>query len=944
MKKFLLSLVLIVLTINTLFAQRDTDHWFAPYFNSSTGSTYTHGIYLSTDSVTPFPVTIYNNNTVIGTVTISKGAPQMFPLPSQYITTNSDSQAATPTNMGVYTKGTKPYFASLRIYYSVHGEIVTSKGKAGIGTTFYAAATPITTSLSGGTGMNFTTGVMATEDNTKVTVSGYDPNIQFINNTNPPLTINFTLNKGQSYILAGVGNTLPNQTGFIGTKITADKAISVTNGNANGMFATGNTTAGSDLVLDQSVPTNRLGNEFAMVRSLSPLTNHYDMEGGIIIATENNTEVFLNNATTPVVILNEGDYYRILNSAYIDQGGGHYNVYVRTTKNVYLYQLLGSSGGTATAGYNYIPPLNCFLPRKIDEIGKIQEMPTYTGSLVLKLNILTEKGAAVTVNGVTPTPAQGPYPLLGNDQWVTYAITGITGNISITSTKAVTAGVNGGYSTAGYGGYFAGFSSIPLIAKQTGNCIPGLILEVDDSYETYQWFRNGVAIPAATTNSYTPSQSGDYTVRITIGSCPPETTPPYKVYTCLQETTKAMTVCEGLLNILPQFTTSSQVPVPGTVTIITPPANGSAGVDPITGVITYVPTVGYFGADKIVYKFCGNDPNFVDCEQITLNLTVSKSPVVNNATLRSCFIETNPATALFNLTIASVTVEPLITKKYYPSPTDAANGTNEIPNPTNYIAPNGVAYVRVTNGNGCFKVAEITLVVLPPVKSTVLADKIICMEDKTTLDAGPGFNAYEWSTGATTQAINNVGVGTYWVKLKTGDCITKQEVKVYSSEQPVISNIDIANNTVTVYVVGGTVPYKYSMDNITWQDSNIFTDVPRGNGTVYVKDDYNCAPIEVEITIPNLINVITPNNDGVNDVLDYSSLAHKPNLVVNIFDRYGSQIFQANKTNGYKWNGTTNGTNKVSTGNYWYDISWNEPNKKQTPIKFSGWILVKNRE
>ncbi len=101
------------------------------------------------------------------------------------------------------------------------------------------------------------------------------------------------------------------------------------------------------------------------------------------------------------------------------------------------------------------------------------------------------------------------------------------------------------------------------------------------------------------------------------------------------------------------------------------------------------------------------------------------------------------------------------------------------------------------------------------------------MEEKTTLDAGPGFKSYEWSTGATTQVIKNVGVGTYWVKLKTGECITTQTVKVYASEQPVISNIEISTNTITVYAIGGTPPYKYSIDNITWQDSNVFTNMAR---------------------------------------------------------------------------------------------------------------------
>jgi gliding motility-associated-like protein len=330
-----------------------------------------------------------------------------------------------------------------------------------------------------------------------------------------------------------------------------------------------------------------------------------------------------------------------------------------------------------------------------------------------------------------------------------------------------------------------------------------------------------------------------------------------------------------------------------------------------------------------------------DSAQITLNF--NPTVVVTEATLRSCFIESNPSTASFNLTAAAVTTQTGITKKYYPSVTDAVNSTNEITTPTAYIAPNGVVYVKVINGNGCYGVAKVNLVVLPPVYSTVLQDKIICIEDKTTLDAGPGFASYEWSTGATTQVITDVGVGTYWVKLKTGECISTQTVKVYPSEQPVISNVDIANNTVTVTAIGGTPPYQYSMDNINWQTSNVFNNVPRGDGIVYVKDAYDCEPINVTIVVPNLVNVITPNGDGVNDVIDYSALAGKQNLIFNIYDRYGTKIFQADKHNGYKWDGTTGGK-KVPTGTYWYSVTWNENDKKSTPFKYSGWVMVKNRE
>ncbi|WP_326982400.1 gliding motility-associated C-terminal domain-containing protein [Chryseobacterium sp. MYb264] len=317
--------------------------------------------------------------------------------------------------------------------------------------------------------------------------------------------------------------------------------------------------------------------------------------------------------------------------------------------------------------------------------------------------------------------------------------------------------------------------------------------------------------------------------------------------------------------------------------------------------------------------------------------------VVNDATLRTCFLERDPLTASFNLTVAAVSSQLGIIKSYYPTLTDAINGTNPIATPTAYIAPNGFAYIKVTNAQGCYAIAKVSLEVIAPVFSSVLKDKIICIEDTTTLDAGSGFSDYEWSTGAKTQSITNVGVGTYWVKLKTGDCITTQHVKVIPSDQPVISTIDISTSTVTINVIGGTPAYKYSMDNVNWQDSNVFSKVTRGDHMIYVKDSYDCEPVDVTIVVPNLTNVITPNGDGINDVIDYTALGNKQNLTFNIFDRYGNKVFQADRFNNYTWDGTIGGK-KVSTGTYWYSVTWNENDKKNTQIKYSGWVMVKNRD
>jgi gliding motility-associated-like protein len=353
------------------------------------------------------------------------------------------------------------------------------------------------------------------------------------------------------------------------------------------------------------------------------------------------------------------------------------------------------------------------------------------------------------------------------------------------------------------------------------------------------------------------------------------------------------------------------------------------------------PTAYLSSAPKTIYVKVTSVEGCTDDSEITLNYY----PVVvlTPATLESCYIPGAITTALFDLTSANVTSLTGITKKFYTTQANALAGTNAIANPTNYITQTGEVYVRVTSNDGCYAITKITLKVLPPVKSTVLKDKTICIEDRTTLDAGPGFDGYEWSTGATTQSIQGVPVGTYTVTLRTGKCFTLQQVNVYASQQPVIASLDINNNTITVNATGGTAPYEYSLDGITWQNSNVFTNLPRGENKIYLKDSFDCNPILVQVTVPNLVNAITPNGDNVNDELDYTSLAYKKDLVLTIYNRYGNKIYESDKMRNYKWDGTSGGK-KIVTGTYWYTITWGENDTNNTQTKYTGWILVKNRE
>lgn len=937
MKKYFYLLLFALLAVN-LHAQRDTEHWFAP-MKAAMGSGHQQALFLSTDSVVPFQVSVFSNNILQGTVTISKGNPQQFNVDMDRIIAKQDWDTFAVIDKGLYVTGSKPFFATLRFSVTSHGEILTSKGKAGIGTKFYAvnAPTTINTSIE-----NFTVGILATEDNTNVTVSGYDPAIQFSNGQSGTVTpITFTLNKGQSYLIEGLANIAANREGFIGAKIESNKPVSVTNGNFGGNYVIGNASTGTDIIMDQSVPTTRLGKDFVLIKGYGGLSD--GTEGAIVVAAEDNTTVSVNGGPV-LATLNEGEHYRVLSSAYINMGtpsNQHYNMFLQTSKNAYVYQLLsGIAGSNNQSGFNYIPPLSCYLPRTIDEIGLINVLPGAPNPMV-KLNILTETGATVTVNGITPTAAQGPFPVTGTANWVSYSILNVTGNYTITSDKAVTAGIAGGSGAVGYGGYFAGFSSVPVISKVSGECAPGIILSVDDIFTTYQWNRNGVPIAGANSHTYAPLISGNYTCTVSIGTCPPVTTPPYPVQNCMFQSVRNESTCDQL-TIVPAFSApNTQTVVPSTVTIVTQPTLGTVTIDPATGVITYIRNPGATGPDSFVFKFCGNDPVFTDCEQILVNILPPVYPVVYNNILKGCFLPEDPSKGTFNLNNADVTSTPNIVYKFYPSLVDAQNDTNAITSTSNYISGPGKIWVRAVSNTGCFSIAELTLQIVAPKLSAVLQDKVICEDSKTDLDAGPNYTSYKWSTGATTQVLGNVGVGEYWVELGHEGCKTKQFVRVKKAQSPVVTHVDVTNNTVTLTVQGGNPPYKYSKDGVTWQDSNVFSGLPRGENTFYVKDSFNCNPVSITVTVPNLINAITPNGDNVNDVIDYRALAYKDNLTFTVYDRYGKMIHTADKNSGYSWNGYFQGK-KLTTGTYWYSITWNEPNDSKTLVKYNGWVMVKN--
>ncbi len=123
-------------------------------------------------------------------------------------------------------------------------------------------------------------------------------------------------------------------------------------------------------------------------------------------------------------------------------------------------------------------------------------------------------------------------------------------------------------------------------------------------------------------------------------------------------------------------------------------------------------------------------------------------------------------------------------------------------------------------------------------------------------------------------------------------------------------------------ISGGNQPYA-----ILW--SNFYTgtrriNLPLGDYSVAVTDSSSCRLISTitldmghgSFVIPN---AFTPNDDGYNDLWKIDALQDNPDVIVQIFDRFGKLVFESARGYPDPWDGKYNG-DYVSMGTYYFLI------------------------
>ena len=144
-----------------------------------------------------------------------------------------------------------------------------------------------------------------------------------------------------------------------------------------------------------------------------------------------------------------------------------------------------------------------------------------------------------------------------------------------------------------------------------------------------------------------------------------------------------------------------------------------------------------------------------------------------------------------------------------------------------------------------------------PSLSIDLSANLFCGENSSielTIESGVYPFEYNWSHGGNVQSPSGLSEGKYIVTVSDQEAcngVLIDSITITVPALPVINNIQIVDalcgNNGEIFidnVSGGTPPYEYSIDNITFQSENSFSNIAAGTFEVSVKDAASCVDSE----------------------------------------------------------------------------------------------------
>jgi gliding motility-associated-like protein len=218
----------------------------------------------------------------------------------------------------------------------------------------------------------------------------------------------------------------------------------------------------------------------------------------------------------------------------------------------------------------------------------------------------------------------------------------------------------------------------------------------------------------------------------------------------------------------------------------------------------------------------------------------------------------------------------------------------------------GNYWVSYLNAKGCKEVDTFRVTQIQPPVINILHDTSVCSNNSISVNiSATDTNAiyYLWNDGFTSpvHAISNSGV--YWVDYTLNNfCVSRDSFNfnIYPYPAP----IDLGNDT--SFCLGKKQLNAYTQNCIyLWSTGETTSSIIATRaGDYWVQVNYNgCKTYDSLIVYPeysafnvSLPNIVTPNNDGINDFIDFSKYQFST-LQLEIYNRWGAKVFESNDQN-----------------------------------------------
>ena len=269
------------------------------------------------------------------------------------------------------------------------------------------------------------------------------------------------------------------------------------------------------------------------------------------------------------------------------------------------------------------------------------------------------------------------------------------------------------------------------------------------------------------------------------------------------------------------------------------------------------------------------------------------------------------------------------------------------------ISGSGTISVTVSDGVSCESADTITVTTIPDIDIQVETDAQSACPGEAIIINATGADDYNWIDTSGTLLITNSAAPIAKPIFKTNYKVTASNecsmdtanvlIDVFETLATAGPDTCIAPGASLELYASGGVSYEWIQNEFSLSDYNIPnpTIQPKKNAmlVVVIIDGNECAIIDsVLIAVATdpaqfvkRINLITPNGDGKNDVLEFKGIAKYGNNSLTVFNRWGDIVYQ--KINYQLDEDRFDGTYKsqdLPVGTYYYVLAFNSGEVKQS--------------